>query len=117
MRYIVAFVGWLVAWSGGASIARAHTATAADDALSQIEAQARELTEHGARSEAVYVLQRALETYRDAPLRQRIDSDIRLFSLEGHPAPRLQAGVAIGARVPTMKELDGKVVLLFFWAH
>ena len=117
MRHIVAFVGWLVVWSGGAAIAAVHTATAAADAISQIEARAREFTEHGARSEAVYLLQRALETYRDAPFCQRIEADIRLFSLEGHPAPHLQTGVAIGARVPTMKELDGKVVLLFFWAH
>jgi thiol-disulfide isomerase/thioredoxin len=117
MRNSVAFVGWLGVLSGGAAIAAVHTATAAADAISQIEAQALEFTEHGARSEAVYLLQRALETYRDAPLRQRIEADIRLFSLEGHPAPHLQTGVAIGARVPTMKELDGKVVLLFFWAH
>ena len=116
MRPIVAFVGWLVASSGAAPVAAVHTAPA-DDALSRIEAQAREFAEHGARSEAVYVLQRALETYRDAPLRQRIEADIRLFSLEGHPAPHLQTGVAIGARVPSMKELNGKVVLLFFWAH
>ena len=117
MRHIVALVAWLVVLSGGASIASVHIATAAADAISQIEAQAREFTEHGARSEAVYLLQRALETYRDAPLRQRIEADIRLFSLEGHPAPHLQTGVAIGTRVPTTKELDGKVVLLFFWAH
>jgi thiol-disulfide isomerase/thioredoxin len=117
MRHVLAFVGWLVAFSGSATIAAVHTATAADDALSQIEGQARELADHGARSEAVYVLQRALETYRDAPLRDRIEADIRQFSLEGHPAPHLQTGVAIGPRVPPIKELDGKVVLLFFWAH
>ena len=117
MREAVAFAGCLVALSGGATIAPVHAATPEQDAVSQIEVQARELTEQGARSEAVYVLQRALGTYRDAALRQRIEADIRLFSLEGHPAPHLQTGVAIGARVPTMKELDGKVVLLFFWAH
>ena len=117
MRHSVALVGWLVVLSGSAAIAAVNTAAAAADAISQIEAKAREFTEHGARSEAVSLLQRALETYRDSPLRQRIEADLRLFSLEGHPAPHLQTGVAIGARVPTMKELDGKVVLLFFWAH
>jgi len=35
---------------------------------------------------------------------------------EGQPAPRLQAGISVGARMPGAKELDGKVVLLFFWA-
>jgi thiol-disulfide isomerase/thioredoxin len=39
-----------------------------------------------------------------------------LSSLEGQPAPRLQAGISIGGRVPATRELDGKVVLLFFWA-
>jgi len=117
MRQVLALVGWLVVLAGSATVPRAHAATAEDDALTQVEAQARELTDHGARSEAVYLLQRALETYRDSPVRQRIEADIRLFSLEGRPAPPLQAGVAIGPRVPSMKELDGKVVLLFFWAH
>ena len=88
-----------------------------EERLGQIEAQARELTEHGARSEAVYALQRALETNRDAALRARIEADIGLFSLEGRPAPPLETGLHIGARVPALKELDGKVVLLFFWAH
>jgi peroxiredoxin len=47
---------------------------------------------------------------------KRIDADIHLYSLEGQPAPHLQGGMSIGARVPAAKELDGKVVLLFFWA-
>lgn len=115
MRQVVAFVGSLVALLSAGTTAAVHTTD--EDTLGQIEAQARELTEQGARSEAVYVLERALETYRDAPVRERIEADIRLFSLEGHPAPSLQSGLAIGARVPTMKELEGKVVLLFFWAH
>jgi thiol-disulfide isomerase/thioredoxin len=117
MRWVVAFAGWVVALSVGAIFAPVQAATAQQDAVSQLEAQARELTEHGARSEAVYNLQLALETYSDSSVRQRIEADIRLFSLEGQPAPRLQTGVAIGARVPAAKELDGKVVLLFFWAH
>jgi thiol-disulfide isomerase/thioredoxin len=52
----------------------------------------------------------------DAALRQ-IDAQVRgLHGLEGHPAPHLQAGISIGGRVPAARELDGKVVLLFFWA-
>lgn len=47
---------------------------------------------------------------------KRIDADIHLYRLEGQPAPHLQAGMSIGARMPAAKELDGKVVLLFFWA-
>jgi peroxiredoxin len=38
-------------------------------------------------------------------------------SLEGRPAPPLTGGLHIGGRVPSLNELKGKVVLLFFWAH
>jgi thiol-disulfide isomerase/thioredoxin len=116
MGQVLVSLALLVLWCGGAAMTAAETANT-EDLLGRIEAQARELTEHGARSEAVYSLQRALETYRDAALRARIEADIRLFSLEGRPAPPLQAGMHIGARVPAAKELGGKVVLLFFWAH
>ena len=109
-------LGLLVLLCGGAAMTAAEAANP-EERLGQIEAQARELTEQGARSEAVYSLQRALETCRDAALRARIEADIRLFSLEGRPAPPLETGLHIGARVPAPKELDGKVVLLFFWAH
>jgi thiol-disulfide isomerase/thioredoxin len=52
----------------------------------------------------------------DAALRQ-IEAQARgLHSFEGQPAPHLQAGISIGGRVPAARELDGKVVLLFFWA-
>jgi cytochrome c biogenesis protein CcmG, thiol:disulfide interchange protein DsbE len=52
----------------------------------------------------------------DAAFRQ-IDAQVRgLHGLEGQPAPHLQAGISIGGRVPAARELDGKVVLLFFWA-
>ena len=116
MRQVVALLAWLVALSGGAA-APVHAARADDDVLNQLEGQAHELMKHGARSEAVYILQRALESYGESSLRQRIEADIRLFTLEGRPAQHLQNGMAIGARVPTLNELDGKVVLLFFWAH
>jgi thiol-disulfide isomerase/thioredoxin len=39
------------------------------------------------------------------------------LSLEGQPAPRLDGRLHIGARVPSLDELKGKVVLVFFWAH
>jgi thiol-disulfide isomerase/thioredoxin len=38
-------------------------------------------------------------------------------TLEGAPAPRIEGRLHIGPRVPTLNELTGKVVLLFFWAH
>ena len=38
-------------------------------------------------------------------------------SLEGRPAPALDTGARLGPRVPSIAELQGRVVLLFFWAH
>jgi thiol-disulfide isomerase/thioredoxin len=37
--------------------------------------------------------------------------------LIGQPAPRLDGRLHIGPRVPSVEDLKGKVVLLFFWAH
>lgn len=38
-------------------------------------------------------------------------------SLEGSPAPRIETRMRVGPRVPSVDELRGRVVLLFFWAH
>jgi thiol-disulfide isomerase/thioredoxin len=82
-----------------------------------IEVQAHVRAERGARSEAVYVLQRELETYKDTSLHKRIQKNIHLLSLEGQPAPAIELGEYLGTRPPSLDELRGKVVLLFFWAH
>ena len=37
--------------------------------------------------------------------------------LEGRPAPPLETRAHLGPRVPSMAELQGYVVLMFFWAH
>jgi thiol-disulfide isomerase/thioredoxin len=42
---------------------------------------------------------------------------VNAASLDGHPAPRIDGGLHIGTRVPSLDELKGKAVLLFFWAH
>ena len=75
--------------------------------------------QRGARSEAVYFLQRELETYRDTPVHKRIQKNINLLSLEGQRAPALAAGESLGSAIaaPALDDLKGKVVLLFFWAH
>lgn len=82
-----------------------------------IEVQALVRAARGARSDAVYYLQRELETYRDSPIHKRIQKNINLLSLEGQPAPHLEAGETLDAPLPPVEELKGKVVLLFFWAH
>jgi thiol-disulfide isomerase/thioredoxin len=82
-----------------------------------IEVQAQVRAAQGRRSDAVYFLQRELETYRGSPLHMRIQKNINLLSLEGQPAPALQAGDELGRPTPSFAALKGRVVLLFFWAH
>jgi thiol-disulfide isomerase/thioredoxin len=94
--------------------ADAHLQTALGAA---IEVQAFVLAAQGSRSEAVYLLQQALERYRNTPIHKRIQKNINLLSLEGQPAPALQAGEHLERPVPTFAQLKGKVVVLFFWAH
>jgi len=38
-------------------------------------------------------------------------------NFEGQAAPRLENGVRIGPAVPGPAEMNGKVVLIFFWSH
>jgi thiol-disulfide isomerase/thioredoxin len=71
----------------------------------------------GERSTAVYLLQRELDTYRGTVLEMRIQKNLNLLSMEGERAPALTANEHVGRAVPTFEDLNGKVVLLFFWAH
>jgi thiol-disulfide isomerase/thioredoxin len=82
-----------------------------------IEVQAHVRAAQGRRSDAVYFLQRELDTYRNGPLHMRIQKNINLLSLEGQPAPALEAGGSLGRPAPDIASLRGKVVVLFFWAH
>jgi thiol-disulfide isomerase/thioredoxin len=82
-----------------------------------IEVQAQVLGQRGQRSEAVYFLQRELETYKDTSIHKRIQKNINLLSLEGRPAPALDRSEYIGPPPPSLAELKGKVLVLFFWAH
>lgn len=82
-----------------------------------IEVQAIVRARRGARSEAVYFLERELERYRDSPIHTRIQKNINQLSLVGQPAPPLEVAEVLGRPVPALAELKGRVVLLFFWAH
>jgi len=104
------------------TVAAERTAGSEDEHLrrafaSALDTQTLVLIEQGARSNAVLFLRDELEKYRERPLRQRIEETLRTVSLEGRPAPRLEPGEHLGPRVPSLGDLKGKVVLLFFWAH
>jgi thiol-disulfide isomerase/thioredoxin len=84
-----------------------------------IEVQAQVSANRGARSDAIVLLERELKTYRNTGIAKRIQKDINLLTLEGHPAPPLELTESMGAPLSgaTAKALEGKVVVLFFWAH
>ena len=74
------------------------------------------LVEQGARSEAVYVLRRALDTYHNTPAAQPIRNALHLLGLRGQPAPALEAGLTLGSRLRADRGIAGPT-LVFFWAH
>ena len=75
-----------------------------------IEVQAQVQAARGETAEAVLFLRNELKTYGGTSLRERIQKNLNLLSMEGKPAPALEAG-------PSFASLGGKAVLLFFWAH
>jgi len=75
-----------------------------------IEVQAQVQAARGETAQAVLFLRNELRTYGGTSLRERIQKNLNLLSLEGKPAPALEAA-------PSFASLGGKAVLLFFWAH
>jgi len=92
----------------------AHLETALGAA---IETEALVEVERGERTEAVSLLRRELDTYRDTPIHKRLAKNLNLLSLEGQPAPALETSEYLNHPAPTFAQLKGKVVVLFFWAH
>ena len=82
-----------------------------------IEVQAQVMAAHGETNEAVVFLRNELKTYAGTTLRERIQKNINLLSMEGKPAPELESAVWLGPKPPTVASLRGKAILLFFWAH
>jgi thiol-disulfide isomerase/thioredoxin len=82
-----------------------------------IEVQAFVLEGRGERGEAVAFLRRELAAWRDTSIVTRIQKNIHLLSLEGKAAPELDVKSWLGPKPPTLAELRGKPVVLFFWAH
>jgi len=75
-----------------------------------IEVQAQVMAARGETGEAILFLREEMKAYGATSLRERIQKNINLLSLEGKPAAELEAG-------PPLASLRGKAVLLFFWAH
>ncbi len=82
-----------------------------------IEVQAQVMAARGETADAVQFLRDELKTYTGTSQQERIQKNINLLSLEGKPAPALEAVVWFGPKPPSIASLRGKAILLFFWAH
>ena len=81
------------------------------------EVESQVLAARGQRTQAIAVLQNAIETYGKTSIRARLQKNINLISFEGKPAPAIRATEFLGSKPPTLAQLKGSPVLLFFWAH
>jgi thiol-disulfide isomerase/thioredoxin len=82
-----------------------------------IEVQAQVMAARNERDQAVLFLNKELKTYYKTSIRQRLQKNIHLLSLEGKPAPALQFQQYLGPKPQPLVSLKGKPVVLFFWAH
>jgi thiol-disulfide isomerase/thioredoxin len=82
-----------------------------------IEVEAQTLAARGRHAQAITVLQTALRTYGNTSIRARLQKNLNLLSFEGKPAPALRGEQFLGSKPPTLAQLKGSPVLLFFWAH
>jgi thiol-disulfide isomerase/thioredoxin len=94
--------------------ADAHLPVALGAAL---EVQSQVLAARGQRIQAVALLQSALRTYGTTSIRERLQKNLNLLSLQGKFAPALKENESLGAELPPAAEMKGSPVLLFFWAH
>jgi thiol-disulfide isomerase/thioredoxin len=81
------------------------------------EVLAQAMTENGQHAQAVSLLRTALARYGGTSIGPRLQKNLNLLALVGHPAPPLQVAEYLGPKPPTLASLKGSPVLLFFWAH
>lgn len=82
-----------------------------------IEVQSQVLAARGEKTQAIAVLRAALQSYGNTSIRDRVQKNINLLSLQGKTAPALKSDQFLGAPLPSAASLKGSPVLLFFWAH
>jgi len=82
-----------------------------------LEVQSQALAARGQRTQAVALLQSALQTYGNTSIRARLQKNLNLLALTGKAAPALKGTEFLGAKLPLPDQLKGSLVLLFFWAH
>jgi thiol-disulfide isomerase/thioredoxin len=82
-----------------------------------IEVHAQVLAARGQRPEAIAYLKTELTAWHETPLAPRIQKNINLLTMEGKPAPALEAAHWLGTQQTSLAALKGHPVLIFFWAH
>lgn len=82
-----------------------------------LEVQAQVLEARGLHTQAVSLLRQNLVRYRNTSIEARLQKNLHVLTLTGHPAPALQVNDYLGVRPPALAALKGAPVLLFFWAH
>ncbi len=82
-----------------------------------LEVQSQVLAARGQRTQAVALLQTALQTYGNTSIQARLQKNLNLLALTGKVAPALKGTEFLGAKLPLPAQLKGSPVLLFFWAH
>ena len=82
-----------------------------------LEVQSQVLAARGQKAQAIAMLQTALRTYGNTSIHDRIQKNLNLLSFQGKIAPPLKSDQFLGAPLPSVTELKGSPVLLFFWAH
>jgi thiol-disulfide isomerase/thioredoxin len=82
-----------------------------------IEVHGQVLNARGDNAGAMEYLRSQLKIYAKTSIAERISKNINLISLEGKPAPALEAPEWFGSKPPALASLKGRPVLLFFWAH
>jgi thiol-disulfide isomerase/thioredoxin len=83
-----------------------------------IEVHAQVLALRGAHADAAAFLTAELARYRATSIAARLQKNLNLLTLEGHPAPPIDVAHWTGDLKPEpLAALRGSPVLLFFWAH
>lgn len=81
------------------------------------EVLSQALAEKGQQSQAIALLRSAVARYGKTSIGPRLQKNLNLMALAGHPAPALQTAQYLGPKPPRLSSLKGSPVLLFFWAH
>jgi tetratricopeptide (TPR) repeat protein len=82
-----------------------------------LEVQAQSLAGRGQKAQGIAVLRRALQTYGSTSIAPRLHKNLNLLTFVGQAAPALRTSEFLGERSPSLAQLKGSPLLLFFWAH